>query len=67
MQLPWTGDFLDDARRHALVFTCEDCGHFDAARAACRHEWPTELHRRARHETAPPPPSIVFCKEFEAR
>jgi hypothetical protein len=67
MELRWTSEFLDDARRHGLVFTCEDCGNFDAARDACAHEWPTELHRRARYEEGRTATGIVFCKEFDAR
>jgi hypothetical protein len=57
--------FDDEAARFDLVFTCEECGHFDTARSTCAHEWPTELHRRERYRA--PGPDVVFCKEFEAR
>jgi hypothetical protein len=57
--------FDDEAARFRLVFTCEECGHFDAARAMCAHEWPTALHRRERYLA--PSPDVVFCKEFEAQ
>ncbi len=65
-----TARFDEEADRLGLRFTCEDCGHFDPRHEACRHEWPTEAHRRARYE-APLPASeaveVTFCKEFELR
>lgn len=67
MHLPLDPAFLEEAARYDLAFTCEDCGHFDAARERCRHEWPTELHRRRRYQDATPGAEVVFCKEFELR
>jgi hypothetical protein len=55
--------FDEEAARFRLIFTCEECGHFDPRSAGCAHEWPSELHRRARY--AAPSPDVVFCKEFE--
>ena len=59
------------ARRFGLRFTCDDCGHFDRAPAACRHEWPTASHRRERYRLPAGEPGaaaeVVFCKEFEIR
>jgi hypothetical protein len=52
-----------EARRFGFVFCCEDCGHFDPGQESCRHEWPTENHRRARYLAEVT--HIVFCKEFE--
>jgi hypothetical protein len=49
------------ARRFALRFACEDCIHFDAARALCAHGYPTDEHRAERLEQD----AFVFCKEFE--
>ena len=63
MRLPSTPRFDDERERFSLRFCCEDCGHFDAARARCRHDWPTELHRRERY--LKDAREIVFCKEFE--
>ena len=62
-----TKQFDDEARRYALRFTCEHCGHFDAHAEACRHEWPTGEHRLARYQAplGDPPGEVVFCKEFE--
>jgi hypothetical protein len=64
MHVPWDARFAEEARRYDLRFTCEDCGHFDAAREACRHGWPVELHRRSRYQRDGVD-EIVFCKEFE--
>lgn len=63
-----TARFDEEAARFGLRFTCEDCALFDDRAARCRHEWPTEAHRRARYE-APrrEGDEVVFCKEFEAR
>ena len=60
-----TARFEEEASRFSLRYTCEDCGNFDAARERCRHEWPTEKHRRAASGEARP--EVVFCKEFETR
>ena len=57
--------FDDEAARFRLAFTCDECGHFDAARGACAHEWPDALHRLARYQR--PSDDVVFCKEFETR
>jgi hypothetical protein len=56
--------FDDEVARFALVFCCEQCGHFDARADACAHEWPTALHRLGRYAAATA--DVVFCKEFEA-
>jgi hypothetical protein len=61
MMLPRTTAFAEESVRFGLVFSCEDCGNFDAARESCRHEWPTGLHRRTATGDV-----VVFCKEFEA-
>jgi hypothetical protein len=63
VRLPWTPRFAEERERFALTFCCEECGHFDAMEARCRHDWPTELHRRARYEEGAD--EVVFCKEFE--
>ena len=64
MNVPRDPRFDDEAERFALRFTCEDCGHFDAATELCAHEWPTALHRIARYRD-PATREVVFCKEFE--
>jgi hypothetical protein len=63
---PRDARFDEESSRFGLAFTCEACGHFDAARDGCAHEWPTALHRRARYVDRQPA-DVVFCKEFEAR
>jgi hypothetical protein len=68
MHVPRTARFDEEAERFALVFTCDDCGHFDVRSERCRHEWPTERHRASRY-LAPPVAGdeVTFCKEFEVR
>jgi hypothetical protein len=56
--------FDEESARFGLRFCCEDCGHFDADGARCRHDWPTELHRRERYQERGED-DVVFCKEFE--
>jgi hypothetical protein len=64
-----TPRFDEEASRFALRFTCDDCGHFDAAGERCRHGWPVALHRRERYERSGEGAAdeVVFCKEFEVR
>jgi hypothetical protein len=62
VQLPRTAEFDAERERFALRFCCEDCGHFDARTASCRHEWPNEQHRG---EAALRLATLDFCKEFE--
>lgn len=50
-----------EARRFLLVYRCEDCAHFDEARARCSHGYPTDPHRMSLDGAF-----IVFCKEFDA-
>ncbi|HZS41299.1 MAG TPA: hypothetical protein VFF06_30930 [Polyangia bacterium] len=69
MRLLRNAAFEEERARFGLRFCCEDCGHFDDADGRCRHDWPTELHRRARYASDPNSVSgasdVVFCKEFE--
>jgi hypothetical protein len=70
VRLDWSADFDEERTRFHLRCFCEDCGHFDVAREACRHGWPTELHRaRSISRSLPAEPAsprpLVFCKEFE--
>ena len=58
--------FDEEVERHQLRFTCESCANFSVERDACRHEWPTALHRLARYAD-PAVVEVVFCKEFELR
>ena len=72
MRVRWSRTFDEESARFALRFCCEDCAHFDGdarGEARCRHDWPTELHRRERYR-APDADGdggadVVFCKEFE--
>lgn len=64
-----TARFDEEADRFALRFCCEDCAYFEPAEGRCRHDWPTEAHRRVRYEAAAGTPAaagqLSFCKEFE--
>jgi hypothetical protein len=64
VRLPLTAAFVEESARVALRFCCEDCGHFERTTERCRHDWPVELHRRARYERRSDG-DVVFCKEFE--
>jgi hypothetical protein len=69
VHVPRTPRFDEEAERHRLRFTCDDCGFFDPSTARCRHRWPTELHRLSRYQAAAAGEAdqVVFCKEFELR
>ncbi|HEY4159854.1 MAG TPA: hypothetical protein VGM29_17205 [Polyangiaceae bacterium] len=61
MQTPVDEQFVAEAERFRLRFTCEVCAHFDGGER-CGHGYPTEAHRNvdlARRAT------LEFCKEFE--
>lgn len=64
MRLLRNAVFDEESARFGLRFCCEDCAHFDGADARCRHDWPTELHRRERYDVSHAG-DVVFCKEFE--
>jgi hypothetical protein len=51
-----------EARAYRLVFTCEDCAHYDEEAACCVHGYPVEPHSRVDLSTVA---EIRFCKEFE--
>ncbi len=58
--------FHEEARRFRLLFTCEDCAHFQPGSGACGHGYPNEEHRRARYEGEDlARVAVVFCKEWE--
>jgi hypothetical protein len=69
VRLTRTSSFDDESERFSLRFCCEDCAYFDGSAARCRHDWPTELHRRAHYCVELPRTDaageLVFCKEFE--
>ena len=54
--------FLDEARRFALRYACDDCAHFFSAHG-CAHGYPLG-ERRGR--TLAEDDELSFCKEFEA-
>lgn len=66
MRLPFSPQFLVERAQFPLLHCCEDCVYWVQRRGAsmCLHEWPNELHRRARYEQGEP--DLVFCKEFES-
>jgi hypothetical protein len=52
--------FLEEFRRFALRFSCEDCEHFDAPVERCSFAYPAEPRREhLRHLT------LELCKSFE--
>ncbi len=51
----------EEARRFRLRFACEDCAHFDAARAACAHGYPPA----PRASVLESGDTMLFCKEFD--
>ena len=67
--------FEVERKRYDFRFCCEDCGHFDALREVCRHDWPNQAHRRAATDSLRDPgrgpvqaqdlAPLIFCKEFE--
>lgn len=59
--------FVEERARFGLRHACEDCAHFVVSSETCAHEFPTEDHRRARHEALAPGAEVVFCKEWEIR
>jgi hypothetical protein len=58
--------FIEEAAACRLRFECDDCAHFDDARAACAHGYPVAPHRpTALGENVVVGSTITFCKEFE--
>lgn len=58
--------FRAQCQRFALRFCCEDCAHFHEHTDRCAHGWPTDDHRRQRHDRQDCC-ELIFCKEFELR
>lgn len=54
---------VEEARRHALRFACEDCAHRTDS-AGCAHGYPADARPR-REDLAAPGATMSFCKEFE--
>ncbi|HEY8088022.1 MAG TPA: hypothetical protein VIF09_09255 [Polyangiaceae bacterium] len=50
----------DEARRFALRFACDDCAHFDPARARCSLGYPAAPRRDALTRA-----EVELCKSFE--
>ncbi|MFO7180234.1 MAG: hypothetical protein DIU78_016155 [Pseudomonadota bacterium] len=57
-----TPAFREEAERFRLVFTCENCAHFDPESAGCGNGYPTEPHHRVDLVTRS---ELEFCKTFE--
>jgi len=53
--------FLEESKRFALRYTCDDCAHF--LRETCAHGYPIGERRGRVLEIGD---EVVFCKEFEA-
>ena len=71
MKFPLTQQLLDEARRFNLRSACCHCFFWDAARQACKHDWPDEGQQRwpldAKDSAGASPTEVAFCKEFELR
>ncbi|MGH7295012.1 MAG: hypothetical protein ACRELB_08765 [Polyangiaceae bacterium] len=50
----------DEAARFSLRFACDDCAHFDAARARCSLGYPAAPRRDALGS-----PQLELCKSYE--
>jgi hypothetical protein len=50
----------DEAARFAFRFACDDCAHFDEARARCSLGYPAAPRRGALAAV-----DLELCKEFE--
>jgi hypothetical protein len=55
----------EEAARFAFRFACDDCVHFDLARARCAHGYPAAPRQDALATSASPDDELAFCKEFE--
>jgi hypothetical protein len=47
------------------VASGEDRAHFDDAAGACLHGFPVGPHRLGPYLSDDPPPTILFCKDFD--
>jgi hypothetical protein len=50
----------DEAARFAFRFACDDCAHFDEARARCSLGYPAAPRRGALADA-----NLELCKEYE--
>lgn len=57
--------YRDERERFALRCCCDDCQHWDGGRDLCELSFPTEPHRRERHQRDVAAGYILFCKHFE--
>ncbi|HEY4117444.1 MAG TPA: hypothetical protein VGM56_06290 [Byssovorax sp.] len=64
MKTPVDDRLRAEAARYSFRFACEDCVHFDAARAVCGHGYPP-APRRASLQESSENATIAFCKEFD--
>lgn len=71
MKFPLTSQLIEEAKRFELRSSCGHCFYWDAAREACKHDWPDEGQRRwpldAKDSNGETPTEVAFCKEFELR
>ena len=62
MKVPQDERFVEERRRYALRWNCEDCALYDGA-LGCAHNYPTHRHRASRYEN--PKADLLFCKDYE--
>jgi hypothetical protein len=62
MQTPVDEQFVEEAGRFALRFSCEHCVYFDPAGEICSEGYPNHEHRSANLVGRA---IVVFCKSFE--
>ena len=65
MEVAFDERFASQAEEYSLRFTCEHCAHFDEASGVCIHGFPNGFHRWSHYFGGDPPPTILFCKDFD--
>ena len=65
MEVTFDERFQRQRLRYGLRFACEHCAHFDELAGSCLHGFPVEPHREEPYASAVPPPTILFCKDFD--
>jgi hypothetical protein len=57
--------FREEAKRFNLVYTCDDCMHFNHTDERCMELYPTEVLRTPDHPVRLAEKDWIFCKCFE--
>jgi len=65
VEVPCDAAFREQRLTYAFRFACEHCAHFDDLEGACLHGFPCGPHRLGPFVSDDPPPTILFCKDFD--